>query len=71
MEIAPTPSVIIDFEMKDIIFNLVIVEEGLKDEKNVKQAFATNEEYNENDINLDDRLFDLNRKRWGSNKLQN
>ena len=65
MEIAPTPSVITDFVMKDITFNLVIVEEELKDGKKVKRAFATNEEYDENDVNLADRLFDLYGKRWG------
>jgi len=65
MEIAPTPSVITDFVMKDITFNLVIVEDKLKDGKKVKRAFATNEEYDENDVNLADRLFDLYGKRWG------
>lgn len=31
----------------------------------VKRAFATNEEYNENDVNLAERLFDLYGRRWG------
>ncbi|MCK4332578.1 MAG: transposase, partial [Thermoplasmatales archaeon] len=65
MKIAPAPLVITDFEMKDITFNLVIVEEELKDGKKVKRAFATNEEYDENDVNLADRLSDLYGKRWG------
>jgi putative transposase len=65
LEIAPAPSVITDFEMKDVTFNLVIVDEELKDGTTVKRAFATNEEYNENDLNLADRLFDLYGKRWG------
>jgi len=65
MEIAPTPSVITDFEMKDVTFNLVILEEELKDGGKVKRAFATNEEYDENDVNLAERLFDLYGKRWG------
>ena len=65
MEIAPAPSVITDFEMKDITFNLVIVEDELEDGKKVKRAFATNEEYNENDVDLAERLFDLYGKRWG------
>jgi len=65
MEIAPAPSVITDFEMKDITFNLVIVEEELENGPKVKRAFATNEEYNENDVNLAERLFDLYGKRWG------
>ena len=63
--IASSPSVVTDFEMKDITFNLVIVEEKLKDGSKVKRAFATNEEYNENDVNLAERLFLLYGKRWG------
>lgn len=65
MDILPGPSVITDFEMKDITFNLVVVEEELKDGRKVKRAFATNEEYTENDVNLAERLFDLYGKRWG------
>ncbi|MCK4365096.1 MAG: transposase [Thermoplasmatales archaeon] len=63
MEIAPAPSVITDFEMKDITFNLVIVEE-LENGKKVKRAFATNEEYDENDVKLGERLFLLYGRRW-------
>lgn len=51
--------------MKDIIFNLVILEDELKDGRKVKRAFATNEECNYNDVNLADRLFDLYGGRWG------
>jgi len=51
--------------MKDVTFNLVIIEEELENGKKVKRAFATNEEYNENDVNLAGRLFDLYGKRWG------
>ena len=61
LSIASSPSIITDFEMKDITFNLVIVE----DENGDKRAFATNEEYNENDVNLAERLFLLYGKRWG------
>jgi len=61
MEVAPAPSVITGFEMKDITFNLVTVE----DENGDRRAFATNEEYNENDVNLAERLFDLYGRRWG------
>ena len=64
LEIAPSPSIITDFEMKDVTFNLVIVEEKLKGGAKVKRAFATNEEYNENDINLAERLFLQFGKRW-------
>jgi hypothetical protein len=65
MEITPAPCVIKDFQMKDITFNLVIVEEKDNNGIMVKRAFATNEVYNENDVDLADRLFFLYGKRWG------
>ena len=61
LSIVSSPSVVTGFEMKDITFNLVIV----KDENGDKRAFATNEEYNENDVNLAEGLFLLYGKRWG------
>ena len=51
--------------MKDVTFNLMLVDEELENVKKVKRTFATNEEYNENDVNLAERLFDLYGKRWG------
>jgi len=65
MAITPAPRIITDFEMKDVTFNLVIIEEELENGTKEKRAFATNEEYNENDLNLAERLFDLYGKRWG------
>jgi len=65
MEITTPPTIVTDFIMKDVKFNLVIVEEELKDGTLEKRAFATNEVYNENDVNLAERLFDLYGKRWG------
>lgn len=65
MEITTPPTIVTDFTMKDVKFNLVIVEEELKDGTIEKRAFATNEVYNENDVNLAERLFDLYGKRWG------
>lgn len=65
LEITPAPSVVKDFEMKDVTFNLVIIEEELENGTKEKRAFATNEEYNENDVNLAERLFDLYGRRWG------
>jgi len=65
LQIAPAPSVITGFEMKDITFNLIVVEDELENGQKVKRAFATNEEYNENDVSLADRLFDLYGRRWG------
>ena len=55
------PVVINDYEMENSIFNVVIV----KDEGGNKRAFATNEIFDENDVNLSDRLFLLYGKRWG------
>lgn len=65
LEVASSPSIVTDFVMKDVVFNLVIVEEELKDGTKEKRAFATNEVYNENDVNLAERLFDLYGRRWG------
>jgi putative transposase len=65
LKITPAPRIVTDFEMKDVTFNLVIVEEELENGKIEKRAFATNEEYNENDLNLAERLFDLYGRRWG------
>jgi len=53
------------FVLKDVKLNLVIVEEELKDGKKVKRVFATNEEYDEKDVKLLERLFDIYGKRWG------
>ena len=65
MEVTTAPRIVTDFEMKDVTFNLVIVEEELENGKKEKRGFATNEEYNENDVDLAERLFDLYGKRWG------
>jgi len=65
MKVTPTPSVITGFVLKDVKTNLVFVEEKLKDGKKVKRVFATNEEYDEKDVDLLERLFDIYGKRWG------
>jgi putative transposase len=65
LEIVSAPSVITDFKMKDITFNLIMVEDELGNGQKVKRAFATNEDYNENDLDLAERLFDLYGRRWG------
>lgn len=65
LKITSAPSIITDFEMKDVTFNLVIIEEEGENGKKEKRAFATNEIYNENDVGLAERLFDLYGKRWG------
>ncbi len=61
LEILPAPTVINDYEMENSLFNVVIVE----DEEGNKRAFATNEQFNENDVDLAQRLFLLYGKRWG------
>ena len=65
LKITSAPSIITDFEMKDVTFNLVIVEEAGESGKKEKRAFATNEQFEENDVNLTSRLFLLYGKRWG------
>ena len=65
MKVTPAPSVITGFILKDVKLNLVILEEELKDGKIVKRVFATNEEYDEKDVDLLEYLFDLYGKRWG------
>jgi hypothetical protein len=61
LEMLPSPRVITDYEMENCTFNVVIVE----DEEGMKRAFATNEQFNENDVDLATRLFLLYGKRWG------
>jgi hypothetical protein len=61
LEIMPSPAVINDYEMENSVFNVVIV----NDEDGNKRAFATNEIFDENDVNLTERLFLLYSKRWG------
>ncbi|MEM4258314.1 MAG: transposase [Candidatus Thermoplasmatota archaeon] len=65
LRVTTAPSIITGFEMKDVTFNLVIVEEELENGVKEKRGFATNEEYNENDVNLSERLSALYGKRWG------
>jgi len=65
LKITPAPSVIKGFVLKDVKLNLVIVEEELANGKKVKRVFATNEDYDENDVELLEKLFDQYGKRWG------
>lgn len=60
LEVAPPPTVIKDYEMKNTLLNVVVV----NDEYGVKRAFATNIAFNENDVGLSERLFHLYSKRW-------
>lgn len=61
LETIPAPRVIYDYPMKHTSFNVVIVE----DENGIKRAFATNIFFNENDVDLANRMFTIYSKRWG------
>lgn len=65
IDISPAPVVITDFIMADTKFNLVILQEKNEYGQILKYAFATNEMYDEKDVNLTERLFFLYSKRWG------
>ncbi len=54
------PTVIKNYPMKDCKFNLVVIE---KEDR--RYAFATNLNFNNNDVLLSERLFDPYSKRWG------
>jgi putative transposase len=61
LEITPTPRVIKDYVMGMTKFNIVVVE----DDQGINRAFATNIEFNENDVGLSERIFMIYGKRWG------
>ncbi len=61
IEIMPAPTVVTGYCMENSVFNVFIV----NDEEGNKRAFATNEIFDENDVNLAERLFLLYGKRWG------
>jgi putative transposase len=60
LEIIPPPTIIRNYEMKNTLFNVVVV----TDESRIVRAFATNIKFNENDVGLSKRLFHLYSKRW-------
>ncbi len=61
VKMAPAPSVLTGFRMKNCSFNLVIDKGEFVD----KIVFATNMSFGENDIGLVSRLSNLYSKRWG------
>lgn len=61
LAVAPTPTVIKDYKMKNATFNIVVVE----DDEGIKRCYATNIEFNENDVGLSKRVIMLYKKRWG------
>jgi len=48
LEVVPATTVVKNYEMKNALFNVIVV----NDEYGVKRAFATNIEFNENDVGL-------------------
>ncbi|KYK27667.1 hypothetical protein AYK20_08035 [Thermoplasmatales archaeon SG8-52-1] len=61
LNVASPPRIIKDYDMKNTKFNVAIV----KDENNQCRAFATNIDFNEDEVGLSERLFYLYSKRWG------
>lgn len=61
MALSPAPSVIKGFTLRNVRLNLVIA----NDKNGEKRVFATNEDFDENDVGFADRLFMLYSKRWG------
>ena len=60
LKISPTPSVIKDFRIGDVLINVIVIEDSGK-----KYAFASNEDWDENDVDLADKVFRQYDKRWG------
>jgi hypothetical protein len=65
LNITPAPAVITDFPLADTTFTMVILQETKENGETLKYAFATNEHYDEHDVTLTERLFQLYGKRWG------
>lgn len=65
LNITSAPAVITDFPLADTTFNMVILQETNENGETLKYAFATNEHYDEHDVTLTERLFQLYGKRWG------
>ncbi len=61
LEIMDASSMVRDYEMKNTHFHIAIA----KDEQMVSRAFATNIEFNEQDVGFSNYLFNLYGKRWG------
>jgi len=61
LEVMPAPTVVKDYQMGMTLLNVAVV----KDEFGIKRAFATNIDFNENDVNLSEHLFKIYGKRWG------
>ena len=60
LKISPAPSIIKDFRIGDVPVNVIIIEKYGR-----KYAFASNEDWDENDVDLADKIFRQYGKRWG------
>jgi len=60
LKISNAPSLVKDFEMGGVKINILIVEKD-----NQKYAFASNEDWDENDVDLANKVFEQYQKRWG------
>jgi len=66
MDLTPTPAVVTGFVLNNVRINLIILEETIKETgQKIKRLFATNMDFNPNDVGLLERLFLLYSKRWG------
>jgi putative transposase len=65
MELSPAPAVIKGFVLNNLRMNLVIVEDIDNHGKKVKRVFATNMDFDENEVGLAEMLLMLYSKRWG------
>jgi len=61
LEIMDAPSIVRYYEMKNTRFHIAIAQ----DEKMISRAFATNIEFNEQNVGFSNYLFNLYGKRWG------
>lgn len=66
MDLTPAPAIVKDFVLSNVKINLIILEEfDEKKNQKVKRIFATNKDFDPNDVDLLERLFLLYDKRWG------
>ena len=63
---APAPCIVKGFVLNNVRINLIILEETIKETgQKIKRLFATNMDFDPNDVGLLERLFLLYSKRWG------
>jgi len=66
MDLTPAPAVVTGFVLNNVRINLIILEETIRETgQKIKRLFATNMDFDANDVGLLERLFLLYSKRWG------